>query len=526
MSNRIMHLRTLVTLASRTPGLKRASACLVLFLAASVWLSVQGQQFTLVSENTEGGASCQSGSFAPQVSDDGRYIVYNSRCANLVSNLTGNRTQVFRRDLQTGVTELVSANAAGTDGGNDDSGLMDVSADGRFVVFFSGAQNLTASSYDTSPYFVRDMLTHSTTRISVGVPFYCTNAVDNAPSISADGSVVLVLGSTDLVGCDYQQVFAWNRITGTVTQVSRGLRSGGRIRGRAYNPIVSATGRYVFFMSTVDRLVPGDNNGQPDIFMRDLETDTLQLVSVNYLGNASGNAGAYLSEHTGYLSNRHAVTPDGRYVAFVSGSQNLVSQPGPTDSHVFVRDMFAGTTSAVPLGRIPGTFGTNDLYPSISLDGRFVVFQSTQRLTPPRNEAPEVLLFDAQTGITRVVSHKPPVNWTNATRPPGYQPLGVSPDGRYVAYVTVYNSVYHYGAFLRDTSSGTLVQMFSDPNLSSTFRWATFGQDGTVAFSTYDALSPRDQNDNNDIYFYRPAAGFRASVCFYDRESAGSGGYR
>lgn len=506
MLNRIIHAvllsRTFVELAARTSRPIRAGACLVLSLAASSWLGVHGQQFTLVSANIDAGASCQHGAITPLISEDGRYVVYSSRCPNLMPNLTINRWQTFRHDLQTGRTELVSANLDNTDSSDGDSSPEDISADGRFVLFASNAQDLTATNYDPSAYFVRDMIERTTTR----VPGAADSCSANSPSISADGSVVVF--STLLLGvCDYEQVAAWNRVTGKVTQVSR-ARGGSQLRSRAYNAVVNATGRFVFFMSTAPYLVPEDNNGQPDIFVRDLETGTLALVSVNYLGSASGNLGAYFVEHNVFTSNRQAITPDGRYIVFNSHSTDLIPQPSVTDSKVFVRDLLTGTTSVVPLSGIPGAFGTYDDYARISSDGRTIAYRSRQRLTASHNAAPEVLVFDRQSGLTRRVSHKPPPTSPIFANPPGYRPIGVSADGRVVSYALLTNMYSGYfGVYLRDLHSGGLTTLFEALELSASFNSAMFALNGTVAFSTADRLAPSDQNGRSDIYGYQPVSG-------------------
>src|SRR5205823_14993793 len=103
---------------------------------------------TLVSPNGTGTNGGNNNSTTPAISADGRFVAFVSTAGDLVANDTNNRQDVFRRDLQTGTTTLVSINSAGTDSGNNVSGdervgvPPTVSADGRYVLFASQASDL------------------------------------------------------------------------------------------------------------------------------------------------------------------------------------------------------------------------------------------------------------------------------------------------------------------------------------------------------------------------------------------------
>src|SRR2546421_173164 len=114
--------------------------------------------------------------------------------------------------------------------------------------------------------------------------------------------------------------------------------SGAAANAQSDAEVISANGRYVAFNSPATNLVPGDTNGQRDIFVRDLRTGKTSRVNVSSTGAQANNDTTDL---------RVSISGDGRYVAFVSLASNLV--PGDTnqDWDVFVRDRRSGVTSRV-----------------------------------------------------------------------------------------------------------------------------------------------------------------------------------
>ena len=158
---------------------------------------------SLVTVNTAGNASGNNetgqGNFQSRnvsISANGRYVSFESRANNLVSLPVGTNSNVFRRDLAEGKTEVVSINPAGTQGGNGSSLTgsrgNQMSRDGRFVIFVSNASNLV-SDFPTSVSFqiyVRDMVNKITTvqtLDSAGTAL--GNSDSDSPRISANGKV-------------------------------------------------------------------------------------------------------------------------------------------------------------------------------------------------------------------------------------------------------------------------------------------------------------------------------------------------
>jgi len=102
----------------------------------------------LASLNYLGTGSGNGGSDSPQLSADGRFVVFRSHASDLVPNDTNGLPDVFLRDLRAGTTALLSQNAAGPGAGNEKSGRPIMSADGRSVFFRSLADDLVVMDYN------------------------------------------------------------------------------------------------------------------------------------------------------------------------------------------------------------------------------------------------------------------------------------------------------------------------------------------------------------------------------------------
>jgi Tol biopolymer transport system component len=329
---------------------------------------------TLVSVNAAGTGSGNSFSQRPAMSADGRYVAFDSLASDLTTVPdTNGASDVFVRDLQTGTTTLVTINGAGTaaaDGGGTQPVL---SPNGRYVAFRSNASNLLPGRTITGYYniYLRDLQTGTTTLVSAAADGTAGNGHSSNPVFTPDGRYVVFQSfASNLVPGDtngQSDVFMHDLSTGTTTLVSVNQAGTGSGNGASQNPVISADGRYVAFESTASNLVANDTNGASDVFVRDLQTGTTTLVSVNQAGTASGGGG----------SQDASITPDGRYVAFDSTAPDLVANDTNGKSDVFVRDLQTGTTTLVSVNQAGTASGNYDSqYPQLSSDGRTVVFSS------------------------------------------------------------------------------------------------------------------------------------------------------
>jgi Tol biopolymer transport system component len=218
-------------------------------------------------------------------------------------------------------------------------------------------------------------------------------------------------------------VFVHDRQTGATERVS--VDSSG-VQGNANSDVssISVHGRYVAFHSVASNLVPGGTNGTEDIFLRDRQLGTTELISV-------ASSGAQANSYSDLLS---SVSADGRYVAFASFASNLV----PSDTNgcydVFVRDRVLGTTERVSVDS-SGAQGNNwSANPSISADGRYVAFssQASNLVANDSNGAPDIFIRDRQLGTTERLS----VDSSGAQSDSTSDYPSISADGRYVAFAS------------------------------------------------------------------------------------------
>ncbi|MEP6910072.1 MAG: PASTA domain-containing protein [Actinomycetota bacterium] len=230
-----------------------------------------------------GGAEANDGSYAPSISADGRYVAFLSDATNLVAADLNTNRDVFVFDRQTGTTVNASVDSAGAQA-NLDSFTPELSADGRFVVFTSFAANLIPSdTNDGSDVFLRDLQAGTTTRVSEYQGAFEGDGDQLRPSISADGRYVafdsdawnLAWGDTN----DAFDVFVKDRQTDLLTRVSVD-DNGTQSDGASYRPSLSADGRYVAFYSEAANLVPGDTNGAADVIIHDRRSGATKRVSV------------------------------------------------------------------------------------------------------------------------------------------------------------------------------------------------------------------------------------------------------
>jgi Tol biopolymer transport system component len=166
------------------------------------------------------------------------------------------------------------------------------SADGRFVAFASEERLTDDSVAGLREVYLRDLLSGNTLLMSVNSAGGGAGA-SFSPSISADGRLVaFVFLGHNLVGNDTNEradVFVRDWMAKKTTLVSVSPATGSSAGGDSDQPTISPDGRLVIFRSTAADLVSGDANDASDIFVRDLQTNTTRLVSVNRRGTGSGN---------------------------------------------------------------------------------------------------------------------------------------------------------------------------------------------------------------------------------------------
>ncbi|HEY5911006.1 MAG TPA: hypothetical protein VJA21_10430 [Verrucomicrobiae bacterium] len=307
-------------------------------------------------------------SAAPFIAADGSRVVFTSAAANLVTNDFNDDLDVFAYDRFTGQLTLASVNAAGDRSGNGRSFALDLSANGRFVLFESEASDLVANdTNNVADLFIRDLVQGQTTLVSVD-----TNGVPAGPfyraSLSPDGRYLLFesfprrLVTNAVSGCNIYLRDLQTGNTSLVSVSSDGLSGG---NSTSENAVMTPDGRWVAFQSRASNLVTNDTSSNPDIFLRDTLSGTTVLVSATRNGSSVSTASAA----------NPAISGDGRFVAFESTAASMMSTnptPAGFTRFIYVRDMVAATTTCVSLA------GENGVVyrPVISADGRYVAYES------------------------------------------------------------------------------------------------------------------------------------------------------
>ena len=184
------------------------------------------------------------------------------------------------------------------------------------------------------------------------------------------------------------------------TLVSVNLTGTGGGNGDSFAMGISSNGQYALLESSATDLVPGDpnpaNNTAKDTFLRDVVNGTTTLVSVSTNGGF-GNG----------ISRAPVMTPDGRYVAFVSSASNLVAGDTNGIPDIFVRDMQAGTTTLASPGAMSTgtTSDSGSAAPAITPDGRYVLFYSTAtNVVPGVTSVGDIYVYDLTAATTYWVS--------------------------------------------------------------------------------------------------------------------------
>ncbi|MEK7815216.1 MAG: putative Ig domain-containing protein, partial [Pseudomonadota bacterium] len=400
------------------------------------------------------GAQANNYSYGPSISADGRYVAFFSSASNLVVADTNGREDVFVKDIETGELIRASTTADGSQGNSYSYGPS-ISADGNYVAFYSYATNLVAGDANgLSDIFVKDLRTGAVVRTNTSAAG--TQAIDGTsytPAISADGRYVAFTSyASNLVPGDTNRasdIFVKDIQTGEIVRADTAT-DGTQGDSYSFHPAISADGRYVAFMSSASNLVLGDTNGSSDSFVKDLQTG--EIVRANTAAD-----GVQANGESNYGP---SISADGRYVAFASYASNLV--PGDTNGRpdIFVKDLQTGEiVRANTAADGVQANGESNYGPSISADGRYVVFDSTASnlVSGDTNGRTDIFVKDLRTGgIIRANTAAEGAQANDHSVDPE-----ISADGRYVVFGSPASSLVS-----GDANNPRYLDIFVAPNLS------------------------------------------------------------
>jgi Tol biopolymer transport system component len=337
-----------------------------LVLVPAVVAGAAVDETSMVSRTTAGDPA--DGPSGPGVvaSADGRYVVFESTADNLSDADNDAFVNIFLRDREAGTTELVSRATGAVGAGADaDSTSPAISPEGRYVAFESRATNLGDPDGDLD-VFLRDLETDTTTVVSAG-------ADGNSGDPSLSGGADFVAFESDANSLSDQDndavinVFRYDRTAGTTSLVSRPAVGTAAADGNSSDPSISSNGQRVAFSSDADNLFNDDRDVFTNVYVAEPRFRSLTHIS------RTATSGSEDHPANG-RSIEPALSADGAHVAFVSTATNLAGGVGLPQ--VFLRGLSSRDTRLVSRG--DGTLGamaeTTAGAPSISGDGRLVSF--------------------------------------------------------------------------------------------------------------------------------------------------------
>lgn len=339
--------------------------------------------------------------------------------------------------LPTSAIDLVSTDSSGVQGSGD-CVETSVSGDGRFVVFSTEAALLPGDTNATSDIYLKDTVTGQLSIVSLTPEGEVGNGFSYDPVISASGThVAFVSEAEDLVDVDTNgegDIFVRDLAQGETTLVSVSS-TGVQGNGSCEYPALSSDGSIVAFTSRADNLVPNGDNSISNVYVRLLgDASTLELLSRNLSGEP-GNGACY----------EVAISGDGDWIAFESDSDDLIEGDVEGFSDVFLCARGGGTVQRIS-GDGRDDFSTT---PSLSENGEFVTYRN--RL--------QIYLYTVEDGSTSVVSVNS--NGEESDNGSGCSRQAITSDGRFVVFRSGSSGFGGSGEFangyLRDRLTGRTI---------------------------------------------------------------------
>jgi Tol biopolymer transport system component len=304
--------------------------------------------------------------------------------------------------------------------------------------------------------------------------------------------------------------------------------SNGEGDGASRETVISPRGKLVVFSSDATDLVSKDGNGVSDVFVRDPEAGTTERVSVDSSGVEGGAASV--------LHSSQCISGDGRFVVFVSSAANLVAFDSNNKSDVFLHDRRSGNTKRVSVDSAGAQANGDSDAPAISVDGRFVAFQSdaTNLVAGDTNGASDVFVRDLQNGTTERVS----VDSAGVGANHGSFHPAISSDGAFVAFDSVATNLdaadatnTHPDVYLRDRSAGTTVLLSVEAGGvvgdGASTRPSVSADASFVAFESIATnLVKGDKNGSSDVFVLDRGAGVLVRVSVDSALTEGNGDSR
>ncbi len=500
---------------------------------------------TLVS-HADGTPGAAVGGFGAQISGDGAWVAFGTSATNIVPGQTdaNGAGDVFLWQRATGAATLVShaSGSATTAGDAGPASTFNLSADGRYLLFWSAATNLVSGQTDTNGVedgFLYDRVAGTTVLVTHvhGSSTSAGNAAVQEGVLSAEGTwaafTSFASDLTSAVDPGARDLFLYERASGTNLSFTYG-EALSRLTPNDFNAVsaqaASQDGRYVALASLGTDLVAGqvDANTGIDTFLVDRLAGTTTLVT-----HAAGSPATAANNSSGYP----VMSADGAWLAFDSNATDLIpgiGSPIPFGVNVFLYGRDSGTLTLVShRASDPNLSGFGPSFsPAISGDGRYVAFSSTAtNLVAGQvdgSNTGDIFVYDRITGTIALASHQAGDPVRAATGNSGFNlTVGISQDGRWILFPskgtdlvsgqTEGNAGFDLFLYDRVTGAVTLVSrsasspaatanaetnQLSIPAISPDGRWVAF-----LSPATDLVAGQVDTNGENDLFLFDRLSG-------------------
>jgi Tol biopolymer transport system component len=393
---------------------------------------------------------------------EGRFVVFVSEASNLVNGDSNELADIFLYDRNTGEIELVSRGHEG-EPANGNSGGPDITPDGRFISFTSWATNLVEGEFPLC-------------QLDPGLRRPCAN------------------------------VYIWERETGAIQIIAQDMErispgdAGINPRGVApyEKTTISADGTKIAFYSTnvnfgADPLYGG-------LFLFDRAAQTMTRIDQTPDGSPV-NGVSYWPSFSG----------DGGRLVFVTLASNLVTDDLNNRADIFLYLVDADQLTHITLGPTGTGSNGNSTFPKLSLDGRWLIFQSEADDLVPNdiNHTTDIFLHDLESGLTTLVSLSPLGTSASQASING----SVSANGNFVVFQSLadeydqqaINHTWDLFSYNHNDGNHMLISRGLETlPADGPSSWPSISSDGSlVVFSSMATnLVPEDLNGLEDIFLY------------------------
>ena len=380
-----------------------------------------------VSENGESDQDSSN----PKISADGKFVVFQSRASNLTSVVSGVNSDIYRYNVDSGFLELVSINAAGEPDTRNDSSFPAMSADGNRIAFRAGASLTTQDDDTMADIYVRDMESGITELVSLSVTGLndTGEAALGRVGISSDGTRV-VFSYADSSGTFGTDTYSGNNVylrdlsTDSTLLISQQVNTGSLREGDALSPVISGDGSIVGFESESTVFDINDRDTKNDVYIVNTESTITDKVSVPI------SLGTHGDIHEVAISN------NGRYILFRTDDK-LLSQTGDSaNDELFLLDRDTLAIMHIRLG-INGDDITHPFENGIDIsdNGNVIAFSTrAENIYPISDSSIRIVYrFQLDTEELTVVSKNGADASSFLSNGSAYDP-SISGDGRYIAF--------------------------------------------------------------------------------------------